>query len=154
MNAITTKRTQSTDACFNSLIAQLDADLNARYERVQSKYDQYNKIVAIDTVVVAFDGDKPVGCGCFKEYDAESVEMKRMFVAPDYRGRKISKLILEELEKWAGELGYSKAVIETGYKQHEAIGLYSKNGYGRIENYGPYKDFPESLCFEKLIAVV
>jgi len=72
-----------------------------------------------------------------------------MFVTPDYRGRKISKQVLGELEAWAKELGYSKAVLETGSGQPEAIGLYARCEYERIENYGQYKDFPNSLCFEK-----
>jgi len=149
MNAITTKRTQSENKDFNHLIAQLDGDLNGRYHREQSKYDQYNKVDSIATVIVASDGEKPVGCGCFKEYDHETVEIKRMFVIPNYRGRKISKQVLGELEAWAKELGYSKAVLETGSGQPEAIGLYTKSGYERIANYGQYKDFPNSLCFEK-----
>ena len=149
MNAITTKRTQSESKDFSYLIAQLDNDLNGRYHREQSKYDQYNKVDSIATVIVAFDEEKPVGCGCFKEYDNDTVEMKRMFVTPDYRGRRISKQVLGELEAWAKELGYSKAVLETGSGQPEAIGLYTRCGYERIENYGQYKDFPNSLCFEK-----
>lgn len=151
MNLVIIKRTQSTDKYFNSMIAQLDDDLNHRYQSTQSKYDKYNKIDLIDTVIVAFDGENPVGCGCFKKYNNETVEIKRIFVTPDYRGRKISRLILEELEKWAKELGYSKALLETGSKQSEAIGLYTKSGYAKIENYGQYKDFPNSLCFEKRI---
>ena len=125
MNAITTKRTQSESKDFSYLIAQLDNDLNGRYHREQSKYDQYNKVDSIATVIVAFDEEKPVGCGCFKEYDNDTVEMKRMFVTPDYRGRKISKQLLGELEAWAKELGYSKDVLETGSGQTEAIGLYN-----------------------------
>ena len=149
MNAITTKRTQSESKDFSYLIAQLDNDLNGRYHREQSKYDQYNKVDSIATVIVAFDEEKPVGCGCFKEYDSDTVEMKRIFVAPDYRGQKISKQVLGELEAWAKEQGYSKAVLETGSRLPEAIGLYTRCGYERIENYGQYKDFPNSLCFEK-----
>ncbi len=149
MNVIKTKRTQSEDKSFRDLIAQLDRDLNTRYNREQSKYDKYNKIESISTVIVACDGEKPVGCGCFREYDRETVEMKRMFVVPDYRGQRISKQLLKELEVWAKEQGYSKAVLETGSGQPEAIGLYTKSGYERIENYGPYISFPNSLCFEK-----
>nr|WP_320057849.1 GNAT family N-acetyltransferase [uncultured Bacteroides sp.] len=152
MDLVVAKRTQSGDEHFNSLISQLDGDLNGRYQSAQSKYDKYNKIDSIDTVIVAFDQEKPVGCGCFKEYDNETVEIKRMFVVPDYRGRKISRLILEELERWAKELGYSKAILETGFKQSEAIGLYQNSGYARIENYGQYRDLPNSLCFEKPIS--
>lgn len=148
---ITTSRTQSTHPDFVRLIQMLDFDLHGRYNTLQTKYDGLNKLDLIETVVVAYDGQEPVGCGCFKTYDAQSVEVKRMFVHPDHRGRRISKLILSELENWAKELGYEKAVLETGSKQHEAIGLYSNVGYQPIENYGPYKDMPNSRCFEKIL---
>ena len=55
------------------------------------------------------------------------------------------------LEKWAGELGYKKCILETGKKQPEAISLYKKNGYKPIPNYGQYTGIDNSVCFEKLI---
>jgi putative acetyltransferase len=54
-----------------------------------------------------------------------------------------------ELEAWAAELSYEKCVLETGKKQVEAIGLYQKNGYQKIPNYGQYIGVENSLCFEK-----
>jgi len=60
MNVITTKRTQGENKDFNHLIAQLDNDLNKRYQREQSEYDKFNKVDSIATVIVAFDGQ---ACG-------------------------------------------------------------------------------------------
>ena len=74
-----------------------------------------------------------------------------MYVKPAYRGHGISKLILSELEKWAAEMGFKNAVLETGRKHHEAIGLYKGTGYKEISNYGPYKHMPDSLCFGKAL---
>ena len=82
MNVITTKRTQGENKDFNHLIAQLDNDFNEPYQREQSEYDKFNKVDSISTVVVAFDGDKPVGCGCFKEYDSFTSLYFRYF--PEY----------------------------------------------------------------------
>lgn len=118
------------------MIAQLDNELNQRNQKAQSEYDKFKRIEALDTVVVAFENEEAVGCGCFKEYNDKTVELKRMFVSSAYRSKGISKLVLQELEKWARDLGYSKTILETGSKQFEAIGLYQKNGYTRIENYG------------------
>jgi hypothetical protein len=53
------------------------------------------------------------------------------------------------LENWAGELSYAKCILETGKRQPEAIGLYKKNGYKLIPNYGQYAEAENSLCFEK-----
>ena len=142
-------RTSSSNPDFNSLIKELDKGLKDNYGSLQTEYDKYNKIESLNTVVVAYENKEAVGCGCFKQYNSDSVEIKRMFVKPEHRGKGISKKILTELEKWAFETGYSSAVLETGTKQIEAIGLYSKSGYQRIENYGQYQNMSASICFKK-----
>jgi GNAT superfamily N-acetyltransferase len=75
-----------------------------------------------------------------------------MYVKPEYRGQGIAAAILDALEKWASELNISIAVLETGIKQNEAMHLYRKSGYIVIENYGPYKNMPESVCMQKRLA--
>ena len=72
-----------------------------------------------------------------------------MFVKAEHRRAGISRRILGELEKWAFELGYSRALIETESAQVEAIKLHSSSGYSRMAGYGPYIGFPDSVCFEK-----
>ena len=142
-------RTTSLDKDFQSLVSLLDKELWATYPDVQADYAPHNKIERNNTVVVAYSGDEPVGCGCFKEYNPEIVEIKRMFVKPEHRGRKISSLLLEELESWAKESGFKWSILETGSRQVQAIGLYQKAGYSPTENYGPYLGMPLSRCFRK-----
>jgi putative acetyltransferase len=72
----------------------------------------------------------------FKQYDENSVEIKRMFVRLEYRNRKIAGLILQELESWSIEKGFSKFILETGPNQPQAVALYQSYGYRRIENFG------------------
>jgi putative acetyltransferase len=144
------KRTNSTDPDFRSLIMQLDNELNERYgELMQSTYDQHNHIIDIDTVVVAYCNDLPVGCACFKKYDDTSAEIKRMFVKATDRGQGIAYKILSELELWAKESGFKDTILETGDKQHEAIALYQKLGYVITANYGQYSDLETSICMRK-----
>ena len=145
------KRTDSTDPDFQYLITLLDQNLNERYGDLQATYDTHNVIPYIGTVVLAYRDNQPVGCGCFKAFDGQSVEVKRMFVHPGARGNGVASLILTELEKWAAAEGYTYTVLELGNKQPEAIGLYQKLGYGPIENYGPYIDMPTSICMRKTI---
>lgn len=101
-------------------------------------------------VVLAFSGNEPVACGAFRPSIMDStIEIKRMFVHPDFRGKGISRLILAELEQWAREQQYTSAILETGIKQPAAISLYAKSGYQRIANYGSYQDIEESICMRK-----
>lgn len=142
-------RTTSNNNDFKQLIQLLDADLNGRYGNLQKVYNRYNTMDFIETIVLAYVDQIPVGCGGFKKYNDETVEIKRMYVKPEYRGKGIASKILQELENWAIEFGYIKSILETGKKQEEAISLYQKKGYELIENYGQYKDMPTSVCFEK-----
>lgn len=151
MKTLTLKRTNSNTPDFRLLVAELDADLRLRNGDMMNIYDQHNVIEKNDTVVIAYVDHVPAGCGCFKAFDQESVEVKRMFVRPDARGNGISKLVLNELEIWARQSGFKYAVLESAGKQIEAHNLYQKSGYGRIPNYGPYVNLPYSLCFMKTL---
>ncbi|WP_439698591.1 GNAT family N-acetyltransferase [Mucilaginibacter sp. AW1-7] len=151
MNTLRITRTTSNNPDFRTLVTQLDADLRNRNGDMMDIYDQHNVIEKNDTAVVAYLNNQPAGCGCFKLYDADAVEVKRMFVHPNARGNGISKLILNELETWAHSLGYKYTVLETGKKQVEALSLYPKSGYLPIPQYGPYVDLPDSICFRKVL---
>ncbi len=142
-------RTTSINADFRNLIQALDEDLYQRNGEAQLQYRQYNQVDRIDHVVVAYFEGKPVGCGCYKRFDDQTVEMKRMFVIPEMRGKQLAARMLQELEKWAIEEGNTVAVLETGHKQVEAIRLYSVAGYRLTENYGQYIGMDESICYRK-----
>jgi GNAT superfamily N-acetyltransferase len=144
-------RTNSDNSDFRELVALLDADLQIRDGAEHSFYAQFNKIDKIREVVVAYENEKAVGCGAFKEYSADAAEIKRMFVRPENRGRGIAGKILTELETWAKELNFSECVLETGLKQPEAIRLYQKSGYETIPSYGQYLNIENSVCMKKLI---
>ena len=143
------KRTNSSDPDFQSLVKELDKDLWSRYEELQHTYSQYNKVPDLPTVVLAYENNKPVGCGCFKHFDERSLEIKRMFVAPANRGTGVAAAVLNELLNWARELNYSNTVLETGTRQHEAIRFYQREGFTIIDNYGPYIGMETSICMKK-----
>jgi putative acetyltransferase len=135
---------------FQSLVHGLDAELRERYGDVQDLYSPLNKVVEIETAVVAFDAERtPLGCGCFKQHAPGIIELKRMYVAPQSRGRRIGAHIVAALEDWARTLGYTSAVLETGNLQHEAVALYTRCGYVRTENFPPYDALPASICMRK-----
>ncbi|MCL5130276.1 GNAT family N-acetyltransferase [Algibacter sp. L4_22] len=144
-------RTNSENKDFIKLVKLLDLDLAIRDGEDHSFYAQFNKTDSIKHVIVVYKNNIPLGCGAIKEYDNNAMEIKRMFTSIESRGIGIASLILNELEKWARELLYKKCILETGIKQPEAIGLYEKNGYKLILNYGQYANIENSKCFEKVI---
>jgi len=142
-------RTSSDNADFRNLVTLLDQDLKTRDGDEHSFYAQFNKIENIRHAIVCYMDEQPIGCGAFKEFDPQTVEIKRMFVIPAIRGQGIGLSILKELERWAAELNYPACVLETGKKQPEAIRLYQKAGYSIIKNYGQYENVANSVCMTK-----
>jgi putative acetyltransferase len=145
------KRTTSTSIDFIELTKQLDKELKLIYGESQVEFDQYNIINDLSTVVIAFINEKPVGCGCFKQYNERSVELKRMYVDSKIRSKGVGAAILTELEQWAKELNYNYVVLETGTKQPFAVRLYEKMGYQQISNFDPYQGNELSICFSKTL---
>lgn len=143
------ERTTSENSAFHQLIAELDEDLNSRYGELQKQYNGFNRVDKIDTVVIVRIENEAVGCGCFKLFNSETVEIKRVFVQKSFRGNGIADAILKELETWAGELGFTAAVLETGKGQPEAIRFYTKQGYSVIPNFGQYIGNDNSVCMKK-----
>ena len=147
----TSKRTDSDNTDFQKLVALLDEDLAIRDGNEHAFYDQFNKITNIRNAIVCYVDDMPIGCGAFKQYEEKKVEIKRMYVLPEYRGKSLGLKILKELEVWAAELNFEQCILETGKKQPEAIRLYQKAGYTIIENYGQYENVENSVCMIKTI---
>ncbi len=142
-------RTNSDNTDFHLLVHELDAELKIRDGEDHDFYAPYNKLEAIKHVVLVMDNSIPVGCGALKKFSDDTMEVKRMFVPLNYRSKGIASMVLKELEKWAGELNYTKCILETGEKQPEAIGLYKKHRYSIIPNYGQYANVKTSICFMK-----
>ena len=144
-------RTDSENADFIELVRHLDVYQAEKDGKDHAFYAQFNKIANLKFVVVAYQNEKPMGCGAIKEYNSNTMEVKRMYVTPEGRGKGIATTILTELENWATELSVTKCILETGKRQPAAIGLYQKNGYSLIPKYGQYTNVENSLCFEKEI---
>jgi GNAT superfamily N-acetyltransferase len=150
-HALTVKRTTGNDADLKELVMQLDKFLWSVYKQGMEYFGQFNYVDEDHRAIVIYSNRKPVGCGCLREIDAKTTEIKRMFVLPQERNKGIAGLVLHELEKWAKELGYKKVILETGDRLTAAIHLYQKHQYKITENYGPYVGIKDSVCMEKMI---
>lgn len=99
--------------------------------------------------VVGYIDVEPVVMGGVRSLDDETVEIKRMFVVPAFRGRGLARVVLARLEELGAELGAARVVLETGLKQPEAMALYASAGYDRIDGFGHYRDEPLSASYGK-----
>jgi putative acetyltransferase len=142
----------STDA--RRLIEALDAHLASRYspeQRFGPNLKPAQLAPGLGTFVVARVDGRAVACGAVRLLDPTTVEVKRMYVEPEMRGRGVAKEILAHLEGAGRELGARRAVLETGIYQDEALGLYRRAGYKEVACWGEYTTSPTSVCYEKAI---
>jgi GNAT superfamily N-acetyltransferase len=146
---LTLHRTDSSNADFQALVAQLDRYLTGQNGEADAFYSQFNTLDAIRHAVVAYVDGVPVGCGALKPFGPGVAEVKRMYVDPAHRGRGIAGRVLAELENWGRELSFSACVLETARGFADAVGLYTKHGYRPIPNYGPYVGVANSVCLRK-----
>ena len=144
-------RTTSENIDFINLVRHLDSELKVRDGDDHEFYNQFNKIDEIKHVLVIYENDTPIGCGAIKQFDLTTMEIKRMFINVESRGKGYASKILKELEKWASELSFDRCILETGINQPEAIGLYFKNQYTLMPNYGQYEGVKDSRCFLKFL---
>ena len=109
----------------------------------------YNISESISHVLIASVSGVAVGCAGLKAYSDSDVEIKRVWVDPEYRGNHISTAMMDALEKKAIELGFKRAILQTRPQMEEAVHLYTKRGYVLTDNYPPYDKLEGAICFAK-----
>jgi len=100
-------------------------------------------------VVATSDGD-PVACGGVQTIAPGVGEIKRMWVHPDWRGAGLGSRLLRHLEQLVADLGHDVVRLDTNGALGEAIAMYDRAGYRRIDRYNdnPYAE----AWFEKDLA--
>lgn len=88
-------------------------------------------------LLLAMDGDEPAGCGAFRQIAPGVAEMKRMWVRPAYRGRKLGRTTAEALIAAARTQGYASVRLDTLESMAEARSLYRSLGFREIPAYYP-----------------
>ena len=145
------RRTDGKNKDFVENCKLLDMDLDRRVGKKikRDKYRKYNQLDEIKEAIVVYENNKAIGGGAIRKYDAENIELKRVFVHTEYQGQGIGTKLVSLLIEWAIELGYQRIILETGELLAESCAVYKKLGFKKIPNYGPYVNMPESLCMAK-----
>lgn len=146
---ISIKKTTATDADFLTLVQALDVDLKIRDGDDHLKYAPFNQTNTLQYAVVLYYNHLPVACGALRQYNANTMEIKRVFVQPEFRNKGLAIMVLQVLEEWCKALNFNTCILETGKNQPEAIQLYKKLNYTIIPNFGKYIQNYNSVCFKK-----
>jgi GNAT superfamily N-acetyltransferase len=145
---ISAERPDTPDAM--QLIDELQTHLESFYPPESRHGFSVERLIAesVAFFVLRADG-RAAGCGGIKLFGAEYGEIKRMYVRPEFRGRRFGEAILDHLTDYARKHGIWLLRLETGIHQHAAVRLYERVGFRRIPPFGPYREDPVSLCYEK-----
>jgi putative acetyltransferase len=150
MRHIVIRAGDPASSAARDLIGRLDSFLAGLYP---AESNHLTPVEALRRPTATFltasvDGEV-AGCGAFVNQGGEYAEIKRMFVLPEFRGLKLGRRILEELENRARASGLRLAHLETGIHQSEALLLFEKAGYQRRGPFGDYSEDPLSVFMEK-----
>lgn len=121
--------------------------------------DQVDPSIVFATLLLRVDGE-PAGHAAMRDLSGRddhqggvhpdgTAEVKRVYVAPDFRGRGLSRTLMVAAEDVARAAGVRHLILESGLMQPESLGLYLRLGYDPVEPFGVFADEPDSRCFGK-----
>jgi ribosomal protein S18 acetylase RimI-like enzyme len=116
----------NVDLCFQSFDEEL-AGLPGKYAPPRG------------TLLLALDHDLPLGCVALRPIDEHRCEMKRLYVRPSARGRRLGRTLTERIFAHARSTGFTRICLDTLPQMREAQSLYTSLGF---EDVAPYVHNP------------
>ena len=110
-----------------------DVDVEVMLANSMSKLDSY--MPPDGQLLLASLEGIPVGVVFLKKLREDACEVKRMYVRPGYRGKRIGYTLLEQLISNARANGYKRILLDSGRFMSDAHALYRSVGFKDIERY-------------------
>lgn len=145
----------ASDPGARSLVAGSDAYLEALYPPQSNHAEPLEALIAEHSAFFVGDVDgRSVACGAvrFVQDDPDFAEIKRLFVAAEFRGRGLATAMVLHLERYARASGMRIVRLEAGPLQPEALALYRGLGYIDRGPFGAYREDPLSVFMEKTLS--
>lgn len=129
-----------TDAeALNSLIREYVAwlDIDLSYQDFEGEMGEIESLFTLPNglYTLAIINSKVAGGVGFKHMDAETAEVKRLYVRPEYQGCALGRALMTNLLKKLTGLGYKKVVLDAVPPTVHAKLLYESMGFYEIPPY-------------------
>jgi ribosomal protein S18 acetylase RimI-like enzyme len=125
--------------CVTLYIEELNRIFDAGFDPNLSPTDHADFLAPHGVFLIARLDGEAVGCGGLKSLDAQTGEIKRLWIAPDARGLGLGRRLVRMLEDHARNVGLSRVVLDTNHTLTAAQALYISEGYAEVP---PYNDNP------------
>lgn len=127
---------ESIKSLFKAYLEELNEDLC--FQSFDSEIDNplYKYSAPTGALFIAYYNAIPVGCIALQPLqEAQTCEMKRLYVAPDYRKLGVGDALVKVLLQEAQSLGYTTMKLDTLERLQAAIKLYLKFGFEMVTAY-------------------
>lgn len=134
-----------TDTTVLELFSQHDDFMIEFLGEDSHYYTRYTENENIENVWVVYVKNLPAGCIAYRTKTDGVGEVKRLFLKKEYRGRGISKELLNLLEKHAKGQGCTKLFLDTRITLEPAVSLYRAAGFEIVFQQGLYVQMEKTL---------
>lgn len=118
-------------------IAQEVAELEQRYSLPKAQF------------FLLKEGETVLACAILKRFSEDAVELKRMYLKPEGRGKGYGNLLMQHAIQTARDLGFRRMLLDTEPVMATAIQLYEKYGFQKRDAY--YESPLANVIFYELV---
>ena len=142
------KKVEPSNRDFQSLVAELNSSLTQiTSDSGESSFSSDTFDSSKDGCIVVYLDTVAVACGVFRFHESEVCELKRMYSNKSGAG----SYLLKQLECYAINKGYRKAILSTRRVNSKAVSFYERNSYSESSAYGKYVGTKRSICLSKVL---
>jgi molybdopterin-guanine dinucleotide biosynthesis protein A/predicted GNAT family acetyltransferase len=131
-------------AGFRSLVSQTLAEFGFTADP-ELDPDLADPDAIYEAVWVAVRGERVVGSVALRRLGPDAVQLKRMYLRPEERGRGLGRRLLDMALLWAREHGIRTISLDTSERMEAAQRLYEQYGFARVDGDAPRQGQPRLL---------